>query len=126
MNIKCSVFIAASLDGFIARLNGDLDWLTNPAAANKDEDYGYKAFFEGVDSLVIGRKTYERVLTFSEWPYAGKRVLVLSRTSPPVSPHLAEAVEVVSSPPADLLRRLAAAGLRHVLRRWGHNDPAVF
>ncbi len=114
MNIKCSVFIAASLDGFIARLNGDLDWLSNPAAANNDEDYGYKAFFENVDSLVIGRKTYERVLTFSKWPYTGKRVIVLSRTSPAIPVHLVGIVEVVSSSPSDLVRRLAAAGMRHI------------
>jgi dihydrofolate reductase len=53
--VKASVFIATSLDGFIARANGDLDWL--PAAGG--EEHGYGAFIGTVDALVIGRKTFE-------------------------------------------------------------------
>ena len=68
-----SVFIGTSLDGFIARANGDIDWL--PADA---EEHGYEAFIASVDALVIGRKTYETVLGFDTWPYGEKPVFVLS------------------------------------------------
>lgn len=81
------VFIGASLDGFIARPNGDIDWLTDPApgpshasiTSSKDAA-GWETFFPSVDHLVMGRGTYEKVLTFGEWPYEGKRVVVLSTT----------------------------------------------
>ena len=58
---KCSVFIATSLDGFIARKNGNLDWLpgSDGVPGQSGEDYGYKSFFESIDALILGRKTYE-------------------------------------------------------------------
>ncbi|MGO4104464.1 dihydrofolate reductase family protein [Leifsonia sp. YAF41] len=73
-----AVFIATSLDGFIAGENGELDWLTDENDTLGET--GYDEFFASVDALVIGRKTFDTVLGFGEWPYAGKRVLVLSRT----------------------------------------------
>ena len=69
-----SVFIGTSLDGFIARANGDLDWLPEGGG----EPHGYNEFMASVDALVIGRMTYEKVLTFGAWPYGDKRVVVLS------------------------------------------------
>ena len=69
-----SVFIGTSLDGFIARSNGDLDWL--PAGGG--EPHGYDEFMANIDALVIGRKTFETVLGFKTWPYGEKRVVVLS------------------------------------------------
>ncbi|WP_432487757.1 dihydrofolate reductase family protein [Kineococcus sp. SYSU DK018] len=71
-----AVFIATSLDGFIARPDGDLRWLTE-----RGEDIGetgYDEFIAGVDHLVVGRGTYEKTLSFDEWPYGGRQVLVLS------------------------------------------------
>lgn len=114
MTIRCSVFIAMSLDGFIARRNGDIDWLTDTGDVNGSEDYGYKEFIDSVDTLVIGRNTYERVLTFKEWPYTGKRVVVLSSGSPEVPDHLSGSVEIMSSPPVELVHRLSEDGARHV------------
>lgn len=68
--------MAISLDGFIARENGDLDWLPGPGEA-EGEDYGYHAFMETVDALVMGRATFETVLSFGvEWPYGNKPVRV--------------------------------------------------
>jgi dihydrofolate reductase len=64
---KASVFIASSLDGFIARRDGSLDWLGSPGAENK-EDYGYREFIDSVDVLVRGRNTFEKALSFGEWP----------------------------------------------------------
>ena len=72
--MKATVFVGTSLDGFIARANGDLDWL--PPAGG--EEHGYVAFMDTVDAVVIGRNTFEKVLTFSTWPYGEKSVFVLS------------------------------------------------
>jgi len=69
-----SVFIGTSLDGFIARRNGEYDFLP----ADGGEPHGYTEFMAGIDTLVIGRKTFETVVAFAEWPYARKRVVVLS------------------------------------------------
>lgn len=77
-NFVAAVFIATSRDGFIAGENGELDWLTDENDTLGET--GYDEFFASVDALVVGRKTFETVLSFGEWPYAGKRVLVLSRT----------------------------------------------
>jgi dihydrofolate reductase len=80
------VFIGTSLDGFIARPDGDLDWLTEPAerphAAESTTHPAlvWETFFPTVDTLVMGRSTYETVLGFEEWPFEGKRVIVLSTT----------------------------------------------
>jgi dihydrofolate reductase len=72
-----SVFIATSLDGYIARHGGDIDWLT---AGDDPGDTGYDAFMAEIDLLVMGRGTYEKVLTFGTWPFDGRPVLVLSST----------------------------------------------
>src|SRR6185436_13627723 len=76
--MRCSVFIAISLDGFIARTDGRIDWLS--IVERKGEDHGFGAFFESIDTLVMGRKTWETALGFESWPYAGKRVVVLSKS----------------------------------------------
>ena len=57
MSIKASVFIATSLDGYIARANGDLDWLTEAQSASTEQDYGYQEFMDTVDTIVLGRNT---------------------------------------------------------------------
>ena len=107
--MKASVFIGTSLDGFIARTNGDLDWL--PPGGG--EEHGYDAFMATVDALVIGRKTYETVLTFDAWPYGEKPVYVLStRTLAPALP--GAVVERLSGPPAEIVAQLAARGVGHV------------
>ncbi len=74
--MQTSVFIAASLDGFIARENGSLDWL--PPIGQDKEDYGYQEFIDAVDAIVMGRRTYETALAFESWPYGVKPVIVLS------------------------------------------------
>ncbi len=106
--MKASVFIATSLDGFIARANGDLDWL--PPGGG--EEHGYDAFMATVDALVIGRKTFEKVLTFGTWPYGEKPVFVLStRTLVLALP--GAVVERMSGAPAEIVSQLAARGVRH-------------
>src|SRR3954469_10107981 len=101
--MKASVFIGTSLDGFIARTNGDLDFL--PPGGG--EPHGYDEFMATVDALVIGRKTFETVLTFDAWPYAEKPVFVLSdRPLAAVPP--GAVVERMSGAPADIVSDLAA------------------
>ena len=107
--MKASVFIATSLDGFIARANGDLDWL--PPGGG--EPHGYDEFMATVDALVIGRKTYETVLAFDTWPYGKKPVFVLSTRTLAPAP-LGAVVKHMSVAPADIVSQLAAHGIRHI------------
>lgn len=72
------VFLGMSVDGFIARSDGDLDWLTSRGETAGDA--GYTPFMAQIDHLVVGRATYETVRAFGSWPYEGKQVLVLSRS----------------------------------------------
>ena len=103
-----SVFIGTSVDGFIARLNGDLDFLPEGGG----EPHGYNEFMASVDALVIGRKTFETVLAFPEWPYGDKRVVVLS--SRPAR---------LLDNPQKLDRRRRRADVRHSRRRSLRNSP---
>jgi len=73
------VFIATSLDGFIARRDGGIDWLS--IVETPGEDYGYARFFADVDALILGRGTYDTVLAFPAWPYGDKRCIVLTHGS---------------------------------------------
>jgi dihydrofolate reductase len=105
-----SVFIGTSVDGFIARRNGDLDFL--PAGGG--EPHGYDEFMASVDALVIGRKTFETVLAFSAWPYGDKRVVVLSSRPVDLSAARGGVVEQMAGPPAEIVSKLAAGGARHL------------
>jgi dihydrofolate reductase len=105
--LRCSVFIATSLDGYIARDDGSLDWLDRVQLPG--EDYGYAKFFAAVDALVIGRGTYEATLRFAEWPYAGKRVAVMTHQAP--QPRHGE--RFVSGTPREVLETLEREGCRH-------------
>lgn len=113
MQPKISVFIATSLDGFIARRDGSLDWLDHDSGG---DDYGYKAFVGTVDTLVMGRHTYEFALTLDEWPYAELRVIVLSGTLKPadIPGRLNGLVKLSSSSPSELVAALGDAGARHI------------
>lgn len=112
--MKVSVFIATSLDGFIARVNGDIDWLTDGESHERGEDYEYKAFIETVDVLVMGRKTYEKALTFGAWPYESTPVIVLSNTPVHIPRQIAASVESMACSPDALVHCLAERGARHL------------
>jgi dihydrofolate reductase len=107
-----SVFVGTSVDGFIARPNGDLDFL--PPGGG--EPHGYDEFMASIDALVIGRNTFEVVLKFATWPYGDKRVVVLS--SRPVDLSAAAArgaiVEQMAGPSAEIVSRLAATGAHNL------------
>lgn len=108
--MTASVFVGASVDGFIARSNGDLDWL--PPGGG--EPHGYDEFIASVDAIVIGRKTFETVLAFDTWPYGDKRVVILSSRPLDLSAAAGGVVEQMAGPPADIVARLAASGARHL------------
>jgi len=112
---KASVFVATSLDGFIARPDGSIEWLVQAnAAIPSGEDCGYKAFMETVDVIVMGRNTFEQVLTFSEWPHGDKKVVVLTRKGVAVPEALRRTVSISSEAPASLVERLSSAGAEHL------------
>src|SRR5215216_2825414 len=107
--MKASVFIGTSLDGFIARADGALDFL--PPGGG--EPHGYDEFMATVDALVIGRNTFETVLGFDTWPYGKTPVFVLS--SRPLAPAPSEAVvEHLSGPPAEIVSHLSDCVIRHI------------
>jgi dihydrofolate reductase len=111
---SAEVFIATSLDGLIARPDGDIGWLVGRPVP-EGEDFGYAAFMEGVGALVMGRATYDKALTFPEWPYPVP-VVVLSRTPSGVvvPPHLQGRVQVKADAPAKVLQALAGQGVARV------------
>ena len=113
-NVKASIFIAASLDGYIARENGDIDWLSEVNEVADGEDYGYQEFMDSVDVLVMGRISFEKVLAFGEWPYGHKRVVVLSSRSLNIPDDISETVEAQSWAAAELVEQLSKRGVKHL------------
>ncbi len=108
--MTATVFVGTSVDGFIARSNGDLDFLPEGGG----EPHGYTEFIASVDAIVIGRNTFEKVLTFDSWPYGDKRVVVLSSRPLDLSAVVGGVVEQMSGPPADIVAQLAATGAQHL------------
>lgn len=106
--MRASVFVGTSLDGFIARPNGELDWLPHGGG----EEHGYEAFFASVDALVIGRHTYETVLGFGGWVYGTKPVFVLSTGTLRPAPAGA-IIEHLAGEPAQVVAQLEARGVGH-------------
>ncbi len=111
-----SVFLGMSVDGFIARLDGDLAWLTggDDAGGAPDDgeggDFGFAEFVSGVDALLMGRATYDVISPMDEWPYQGKPVHVLSTTlEPGADPRV-----VVHASFDEAVAALDAAGYRRV------------
>lgn len=112
--MKASVFIACSLDGYIARTDGGLDWLPSGEEDVRGEDYGYQAFFNSVDAVVMGRISFEKVLTFEKWPYGGKPVVVLSHKALNIPSAVSESVSSMGSDPKAVVQILAARGAEHL------------
>lgn len=104
------VFIATSVDGFIARSDGAIDWLP---PGDPGEDHGYSAFMDSVDGIVMGRGTYATVQGFEPWPFT-KPVVVMSRSLGPadVPAHLRDRLRISAAEPAQLVAQLQAEGWR--------------
>lgn len=110
---KVSVFIAASLDGFIARPDGGLDWLEGAEDAG-GEDYGYGRLMASVDRLVMGRNTFDTVLAFPAWPYGETPVVVLTHRPLALPAGFPGRVSVSAETPGALVQRLGDEGARHL------------
>jgi dihydrofolate reductase len=108
--MKASVFVGTSVDGFIARLNGDFDFLPEGGG----EPHGYDEFMASVDAVVMGRNTFEKVLTLGAWPYADKRVVVLSSHPVDLSGVVGGVIEQMAGTPPEIVSRLAASGAEHL------------
>ena len=106
------VYIATSLDGFIATPDGGLDWLFD--IPNPDQsDYGYSEFMGGIDAIVMGRNTFEKVLTFSDWPY-NKPVFVLSNSLTAVPEPIVAQTEIVKGDIKCLVNQLHQRGYQNL------------
>lgn len=121
--MRVSVFIATSLDGYIARADGSLDWLeVQNARVPSGEDCGYGDFMADIDVLLMGRETFDKVSSFAEWPYDGKRVIVLSHR--PLSGQYVKLVEHRAGEPKEILAGLAEEGAQHVYLDGGRTIQA--
>ena len=107
--MKLSVFCGVSVDGFLARPDHALDFLD----AGGQEPHGFEDFYSSVDVVVMGRKTFEVVLTFGKWFYGKKPVVVLSSRPLDLSSIKGGVVEQMSGEPAEIATRLKARGFRH-------------
>lgn len=128
------VFVGISLDGFIARQNHDLDWLTESAGSS--EDHGFDAHMARMDGVVMGRRTYDIIQDMRPWYYS-KPVVVLSRTlsQASIADEIADRVEVMNATPDEAMRRFAKRGWNRVyvdggsviqaFLRAGHVDDLV-
>lgn len=106
--MKASVFIATSVDGFIARPDGDLDWLPGGDV----EDHGYDAFMLTVDTIVMGRGTYEKVLTFGDWAFGETPVVVLTSTPESLPTPPAPTISVMRGTPHQVVAALEQRGAK--------------
>jgi dihydrofolate reductase len=107
--MKLSVFCGVSVDGFLARPDHSLDFLET----GEQEPHGFEEFYESVDVVVIGRKTFEVVLTFGKWFYGKKQVVVLSSRPLDFSTIEGGVVEQMSGEPSEIVEQLKARGFKH-------------
>jgi dihydrofolate reductase len=107
------VYIATSLDGYIAKVDGDLSWLDEVPNPEKS-DFGFADFMNSIDALVMGRNTYEKVLSFGiDWPYE-KKVFVLSSKLNKVDERVKGKVEIVSGELEEIVKELNAKGFKNL------------
>jgi len=110
--MKNIVYIATSKDGFIATKDGGLDWLNE--IGDPECGIGFSEFMDSIDALIMGRNTYEKVLSFGiEWPYS-KKVFVLSNTLKKVDPSVERRVEVINGALKEIIRKLNNAGYENL------------
>lgn len=113
--MKASVFIATSMDGFIARENGEIDWLPTPDTNSEGgEDYGYNEFIKTIDALVMGRNTFKLVLTFDDWYYGDLPVFVLTTQGVDIPDRIRKTVFQMSGEPREIVTHLNEKGYNHL------------
>lgn len=110
--MKTVVYVGASLDGYIAEKGGSLDWLQeipNPEGS----DFGFNEFLANIDAIVMGKNTFETVVTFKEWPYT-KPVFVLSHTLRAIPDSLEKKAKIITGVPKEILTRLRGLGYQNL------------
>ena len=107
--MKLSVFCGVSVDGFLARLNHELDFLHT----GEQEPHGFDEFYASVDVVVIGRKTFEFVLSYGQWLYGEKQVVALSSRPLDFSSIKDGKIEQMSGSPAEIAGQLKSRGFQH-------------
>lgn len=113
--MQCSVYIASSLDGFIAGPNGEIDWLDRPEYVNAPmRGLQYEDFIETIDVLLMGRNSFDKVLSLGSWLYDNVPVRVLTHR-PLVLPEGFKAdVDSLAGEPEEIVARFEADGVRHI------------
>ena len=106
------VYIAQSIDGFIAGKNGELDWL-NDIPNPTNSDFGFAEFMSSIDAIVMGRNTFDKVRTFGFWPYS-KPVYVISRTLHELPDEFSGKAEVLNLKPDQILAKFNSEGIRNI------------
>lgn len=107
------VFIATSLDGYIARKNGDIEWLLQQDLP--DENHGYESFINNIDAIIMGRGTFETICDFTPWPYEKPIVVLSSKLSAQSVPeHLIGKVRFSNQTPEQVMLMLEAEGYKRV------------
>ena len=115
MIAKISVFVASSLDGFIARKDESIDWIRNSIERfPSNQDNGYQIFFESIDIIVMARNTFETVMTIDKWSYENNPVTVLTSKKLDIHLKLNNKVSVSSASPTELIRKLSKENIRNV------------
>jgi dihydrofolate reductase len=107
-----SVYVATSLDNFIATRGGGLEWL-NEVPNPGQSDYGFAEFMSRIDAVVMGRNTFETVISFDSWPYPVP-VFVLSASLKTLPGNVAGKAEIIHGDPRDLVKQLNERGYRNL------------
>lgn len=111
---KISVFVATSVDGFIASEDGDVSWLESFDSMEDGEDGGYAAFFSEIDLMVMGRATFEKVMSFDTWLYGEKPIWVVSRTLSSLPEGFHGNVKIINASPGEILKSAKTQGFEYI------------
>jgi dihydrofolate reductase len=111
--MKVSVFIAASVDGYIARKDHSIDWLDN-LNADPDQDYGFQDFIRNIDAILMGRNTFNVVMNLKDWSYGEMPIFVLTHHPTTLRLDKYENVRAIQGKPEEILAELEKRGFHHL------------
>jgi dihydrofolate reductase len=112
--MKITVFIATSLDGFIARENGEVDWLSGPEIDDIGDDYGFQQFMESIDTIVMGRNTFDFIAASGQWFYGDKTFIILTSREIQIPANFPQTIETFNGSPSELIDLLNKKGAKHI------------
>jgi dihydrofolate reductase len=111
--MKVSVFIAASVDGFIAREDGGIDWLENPNV-DPDQDYGYQEFISSIDAILMGRNTFDVVRDLKDWSYGVTPIFVLTHHPMTLQLRKYKNAQAIQGEPSEVITELENHGFDQI------------